>query len=134
MNAKFTLLRAMATPDQPAPPNEPTSSTSGLPSCGLVPPPAGAWQQPPGGSPSYDTGLPQGNKKALWSMILGITSLICFGIILGPIAIILSVQAKNEIAASGGRQSGSGQARAGMILGIIGAALTVLYLAIVLGS
>lgn len=65
-------------------------------------------------------------------MILGIASLICFGIITGSVAIVLSIQAKKEIAASGGRQTGSGQATAGMVLGIIGVVLTIIYLLYVL--
>jgi hypothetical protein len=72
--------------------------------------------------------VPSSNQKALWSMILGIVSLLCCGVITGAAAIILSQQAKKEIAASGGLQSGSGQAQAGFILGIIGVALTVLGL------
>jgi hypothetical protein len=72
--------------------------------------------------------VPSSNQKALWSMILGIVSLLCCGVITGTAAIILSQQAKREIAASGGLQSGSGQAQAGFILGIIGIALTVLGL------
>lgn len=59
-------------------------------------------------------------------MILGIVSLLFCGIILGPVAIILSSQAKTEIAASGGMQTGEGQAKAGLILGIIGVVIWVL--------
>lgn len=53
-------------------------------------------------------------------MISGIVSLFCCGVILGPVAIVLSTQAKAEIAATGGVQGGDGQAKAGLILGIIG--------------
>ena len=53
-------------------------------------------------------------------MISGIVGILLCGIVLGPVAIILSRQAKNEIAASGGRQEGAGMAKAGFILGIIG--------------
>jgi len=72
--------------------------------------------------------VPSSNQKALWSMILGIASLFCCGVITGAAAIILSQQAKREIAASGGMQTGAGQAQAGFILGIIGIALTVIIL------
>jgi hypothetical protein len=72
--------------------------------------------------------VPSSNQKALWSMILGILSLFCCGVITGTVAIILAQQAKREIAASGGMQSGGGQAQAGFILGIIGIALTVVGL------
>lgn len=53
-------------------------------------------------------------------MIAGIVSLFCCGVVLGPVAIVLSTQARAEIAATGGVQSGEGQAKAGLILGIIG--------------
>ena len=49
-------------------------------------------------------------------------------LVLGPVAIVLSNQAKGEIAATGGVQPGAGQARAGFILGIIGIVLWVLGL------
>jgi hypothetical protein len=63
-------------------------------------------------------GVPQQNKKALWSMILGILGLVCCGFA-GIAALILGNQAKQEIAASGGTQTGEGMAKAGVILGII---------------
>jgi hypothetical protein len=61
-------------------------------------------------------------------MILGILSLFCCGVITGVVAVVLAQQAKREIAASGGMQSGAGQAQAGLVLGIIGIALTVIGL------
>ncbi|MCW2830602.1 MAG: hypothetical protein JWP31_1294 [Aeromicrobium sp.] len=61
-------------------------------------------------------------------MIAGIVSLFCCGVILGPVAIALSTQAKNEIAATGGVQPGSGQAKAGLILGIVGIVGWVIFL------
>lgn len=106
------------------PPQDPYSSTGGLPSYGSVPPPAGGDYPPPppGGMPAPGGhGMPpKQNKKALWSMILGIISPLCCGIVLGPVAIILSRQAKTEISASGGQQTGDGMATAGLVLGIIG--------------
>ena len=53
-------------------------------------------------------------------MITGIISLFCCGVVLGPVAIVLSNQAKNEIAYSRGMQTGEGMAKAGLILGIVG--------------
>ena len=53
-------------------------------------------------------------------MITGIISLLCCGVVLGPVAIVLSNQAKTEIAQSRGGQTGEGMAKAGLILGIIG--------------
>ena len=56
----------------------------------------------------------------MWSMITGIISLFCCGVVLGPVAIVLSNQAKSEIAYSRGMQTGEGMAKAGLILGIVG--------------
>lgn len=67
-------------------------------------------------------------------MILGILSLVCCGVITGIVAIVLSQQAKREIAASGGMQTGAGQAQAGFVLGIIGIALSVIGVVVVLGT
>ena len=72
--------------------------------------------------------MPQQNQKALWSMIAGILSLLCCGVIAGAVAIILSMQAKKEIEASGGQQTGAGMAQAGLIMGIIGVILTVVWI------
>lgn len=69
--------------------------------------------------------MPQSNKKAMWSMILGIISIVCCGILAGIPALILGNQAKAEIAASHGGQTGEGQAKAGVILGWISIALTI---------
>ena len=106
------------------PPQDPYDSTSDLPSYGSVPPPPGGGYPPPppGGAPAPGNyGMPpQQNKKALWSMILGIISPLCCGVILGPVAIVLSRQAKSEIAYSRGQQTGDGMATAGFVLGIIG--------------
>ncbi|MCX6395388.1 MAG: DUF4190 domain-containing protein [Propionibacteriales bacterium] len=55
-------------------------------------------------------------------MILGIVGLLCCGFA-SIAALIMGSQARKEIAASGGTQSGEGQAQAGFILGIVGCAL-----------
>lgn len=83
----------------------------------------------PSGQP---VGQPQTNQKALISMILGIVSLICCGLFLGIPAIILANMAKKEIAASNGTQTGGGMATAGLILGIVAVAWSVIYLILVL--
>lgn len=86
------------------------------------PPGYGAAPQPPYG------GQPAGtNKKAIWSLVTGILSLLCCSP-LGIVAIILGNGAKKEIAASG--QSGRGMAQAGFVLGIIG--LVFLVISIIL--
>ncbi|KRC63482.1 hypothetical protein ASE12_01125 [Aeromicrobium sp. Root236] len=55
----------------------------------------------------------------MWSMILGIIGIVCCGFFTGIPALILSSQAKSEIRASGGSQTGQGMATAGFVLGII---------------
>lgn len=92
---------------------------------------------PPGGDAGYPPGgyaQPQMNQKALWSMILGILSLICCGIFTGIPAIILGGSAKREVGASGGAQSGLGMAKAGVILGWISVAWSIIVVIILVTS
>jgi Domain of unknown function (DUF4190) len=76
-----------------------------------------------GGSPNYGGGGGEapGAKQAL---ILGIVSLFCCGIILGPYAIVNANKAKQAIAMDP-TLTGGGMATAGMILGIIALVLNV---------
>jgi Flp pilus assembly protein protease CpaA len=91
--------------------------------------------------PGYGA-VPVGNKKALWSMILGILACtICcgfVGVVLGIVGLVIGNQAKAEIAASGGMQTGEGQAKAGVILGAVAIALgiivTLLYVTLIVSS
>jgi len=80
---------------------------------------------PPGGSP-YGAPPPAraSSAKAVWSLVCGIIGLLCFGVVLGPVAIILGRQAQRE------GQPG-GMARAGEILGYVDIALFVLWVIIV---
>lgn len=99
------------------------------------------YQQPPYGygyPQPYQAYGPQGSQQALWSMILGISSIVsiilafCFwvpGIALGIPAVILSFTARREIARSNGMRTGSGQATAGLVTGIIGILLNILLVA-----
>lgn len=60
------------------------------------------------------------NGKALTSMILGICGLVLFGVILGVIALVFALIARNEIDAENPPTSRNrGQATAGLVLGII---------------
>jgi hypothetical protein len=72
--------------------------------------------------------------EALWSMILGIASLVCCGLVLGIPAIILGSNAKKKIASAGGE----GMAKAGVIMGWISVGFSVLafafWLILILGS
>jgi hypothetical protein len=66
------------------------------------------------------------NKKAIWSLVLGIVGLVCCGFIAGIPAVILGNIAKKEIATSG--EGGRGMATAGLVLGIIACVWGVIYL------
>ncbi|MFN2463376.1 MAG: DUF4190 domain-containing protein [Candidatus Dormibacteria bacterium] len=66
------------------------------------------------------------NQKAVISLVLAIVGLFCCGLIMGPIAIFFARAADKEIAASGGTQTGSGLAKAGLIIGILEIVLFVL--------
>src|SRR5258708_1397967 len=60
---------------------------------------------------------PPTEGKATASLILGILSVICFGILTGIPAIILGHTSRSNIQKSGGRLKGEGLALAGMIMG-----------------
>jgi Domain of unknown function (DUF4190) len=80
---------------------------------------------PPGYEQSPAFGPPQTHGKATAAMVCGIVGILLCGVILGPIAIVLGTQAKNEIRASGGRLTGEGMATAGIVCGIIAIVLFV---------
>jgi len=77
------------------------------------PPGYGAAPQPPYGGPPPGT-----SQKAVWSLVTGILSLFCCGLVLGIVAIVLSRSAKAEIASTG--KGGGGMAQAGLVTGIVG--------------
>lgn len=141
-------------PQQPEP-EQPTVAGDGPPAPPPYQPPPAAWQQtpptgwpqqPPSG-PTYASAPqyyapPPTSQKALWSMILGISALasipLCagfFGLAIGAsiAAIIMGAQAKGEIARSQGAVSGSGQAQAGFITGIVGTVLLGIGLVFFIG-
>lgn len=77
---------------------------------------------PPPPPPQYGAPVPGAspggtNKKAIWSLVLGILGLVCCGIFTGIPAIILGSMARKETAAGG--QQGGGMATAGLVLGIV---------------
>jgi hypothetical protein len=137
------------TGEQPPPPPPPPYGQQPLPAYPQQPPaygqqPPAYGQQPPAyGQPGYPVnpygapapyGATRGNSKALWGMICGIVGVLFCGIILGIVAIVLGNQAKSEIAASQGTQTGEGQAKAAVILGIVDLVLSVLLIAVVVAS
>jgi hypothetical protein len=84
-------------------------------------------QRPPAAAPTYAAGPyavaagPRTNTMAILSLVL---SLVSCGV--GSIAaVILGHMAKRQIAESGGMETGEGLATAGLIIGYIGLALTV---------
>lgn len=71
------------------------------------------------------------NGKAVASLVLAIFGLVSCPIIGSIVALILGYQARNEIAASGGWQTGEPLARAGIIVGWIGIAVYVLLFVVI---
>jgi len=61
-------------------------------------------------------------------LVLGILSFFCFGIILGPIAIVMGTNALKEVDANPGAYNNRGQINAGRICGIVGTVLSVLVI------
>ena len=58
------------------------------------------------------------SPKAVWALVLGILSIICFGILAGIPAIILGFLAKKDIRLKPTILTGQGMATAGIVLGI----------------
>jgi hypothetical protein len=85
---------------------------------------------PPATGPSWG-GYAQPHPRGTTVLVLGILSFFCFGIILGPIAAIMGKNALDEIDANPQAYTNRGQVLAGMICGIIGFVLSVIWLIIV---
>ena len=116
----------------PPPPGFPEPGNSSNPPPGPSGPPP-AYQQPapppftptgpPPGYTAYGTpgtfGPPKASGKAIASLVCGIVGLLCFGIILGAVALGLGLSAKKEIESSNGSVTGGGMATAGIVLGVI---------------
>jgi hypothetical protein len=132
------------------PPTPPQAPGFGTPP-GYGAPPAGQGGVPPfgaapgyGATPGYYGAPPQTAGKAVAVMVLGIVSLVMvcaygIGLITAIVALALAPGAKREINASGGRLTGLGMVKAGVIcswisvgLGIAG--LLFFIVAIVLGA
>lgn len=69
--------------------------------------------------------LPRTNGLAIASMVLGIVWLYGIGAVL---ALIFGYQARKQIDASGGRETGRGMAIAGIVLGWVGVAGIILLI------
>jgi type IV pilus assembly protein PilA len=99
-----------------------------------APQPAGYQPSVPQGQPPY-YGQPQESEgKATASLILGILSVTCFGLLAGIPAVILGHIAKSNIRKSGGRLSGDSKATAGLIMGYLSIALVPIIFALAIPS
>jgi hypothetical protein len=137
-------------PEPPAPPSypQPGGDQPGYarPDHGQYQPPPGqtppggyppqTWAPQPYGSPGYGApyaGGPKNEGMAVGALVCGILSALCgvigcFGLILGPVAIVLAVVSRRRIRESGGLTKGEGLALAGLVLGIIGTVASVGWL------
>jgi len=66
------------------------------------------------------------SAHAIWSMVLGLLSFLCFGLFAGIPAVICGHVARSNIRKSQGVLTGGGMALAGLILGYIGIVVTTL--------
>ena len=131
----------MSDPNPPVPPPRPPSAVppaSMPPVPGAPTPPAG----PPWGGyaqPTPYSGYPPAagsSGKAVAVLVLGITSLVIgclIGLIPAIIALSMAGGAKREIAASGGRLSGEGLIKGGVICSWISIGLSAAFLVLIIG-
>jgi hypothetical protein len=117
--------------DPSAPIDYPPTNPSGYPRPPGYPPPVPGFPPPyqPYGTEPYDPyqpGHPHGtNGQAIGALVAGIVGIpLCFCGIPSIIAIVLGILAMNETKRTG--QDGRGMALAGVIIGVIGLALSVL--------
>ena len=120
------------TPPPPPPDQGGSGDGSGATPPGYGTPPPPGYGPPPGTGPGAGAGygVPKNSTKAVVALVIGIISPILgfccafFGLV-GIAAVVLGRQAQREIATSGGMITGAGMAKAGVVLGIIGAAIAV---------
>ena len=63
------------------------------------------------------TGPSKSSSHATVALVVALVAIFLFGIVLGPIAIVMGVRARNEIDESDGRLRGRGQATAAIFIG-----------------
>ena len=83
---------------------------------------------PPPSDPSYGGGLAQPHPRGTLVLVLGILSLFVCGIVLGPIAAVMGKNALDEVDRNPSAYTNRGMLQAGMILGIVGFVLSILYI------
>jgi hypothetical protein len=101
------------------------------------------WQQP-SDQPMWQQSQPQWGQQQPWqpgpqtpgsataALILGICAIVLCWPICGPLAVIYGNKAKGEIERSSGNLTGGGLATAGIVMGWIGIALTVIAVLLIL--
>lgn len=92
---------------------QPASSSPGSP------PPVSPYGNVPPAQPGYPGQPQQTDGKATTSMILGILSITCLGVLAGIPAVILGHISKSNINKSMGRLKGEGLATAGLVMGYL---------------
>ncbi|WP_394848984.1 DUF4190 domain-containing protein [Pendulispora brunnea] len=80
--------------------------------------------QPVAPYPYYGAPIPN-ESKAVTSLVFGVLSISCMGILAGIPAVVLGLLARRDIARSGGALGGKGMANAGIVLGAFTSVLTV---------
>ena len=83
--------------------------------------------QPPAPPPAADS-------KAVFSLVLGILSLTCLGLVAGIPALILGSVARRDIDRSQGRLTGRGMAAFGIVSGLFGTGLSLVLALFALGG
>ena len=86
--------------------------------------------EPPPLTPN--TTSPKNSGLAIWSLVLGILSLTCFGLFSGIPAVICGHKASSRIKVSGGATTGGGLALAGLITGYMGIAFSLFMIPLML--
>ena len=93
---------------------------------GYMPPPPGAYMAPGMGYAGQRT-----DGLAIASLVIGIVSMACFfaclGIVLGPTAAIMGFISRQRVATSGGMIGGGTMALIGLILGVLGFVVSVIW-------
>lgn len=122
-------------PPPPPPAGEASWGSAHQPPTGQQPPPAQWPTQQPGPQPAQ-TWAPAGpartNGYALAALILGIAGFVVIPLIGHILAIVFGYTGKGQIDRSGGVEEGRGMAVAGIVLGWIGIALSVIVIVIVI--
>jgi len=89
------------------------------------------------GQPPPAFAAPRTSGFAVTALVLGIASITCagfVGIILAPLAVVFGVRSRRAISVSNGWRTGDGLAVAGIVLGVIGIVISVVYLVFVLSN